>query len=65
MATARAEQAEVPLRRERRRYKVRQKFNRSGSVAEWLKAAVLKTAVPRGTRGSNPLASAILLLAGQ
>jgi hypothetical protein len=32
---------------------------RSGSVAERLKAAVLKTAVPQGTRGSNPLASAI------
>ena len=31
-----------------------------GSVAEWLKAAVLKTAVPKGTRGSNPLASARL-----
>ena len=31
-----------------------------GSVAEWLKAAVLKTVVLKGTRGSNPLASAIL-----
>src|SRR5690606_14654122 len=29
-----------------------------GGVAEWSKAAVLKTAVPKGTRGSNPFASA-------
>ena len=28
-----------------------------GGVAEWSKAAVLKTAVPRGTVGSNPTAS--------
>ncbi len=27
-------------------------------MAEWLKAAVLKTAVPRGTVGSNPTPSA-------
>ncbi len=25
-----------------------------GEVAEWFKAAVLKTAVPKGTGGSNP-----------
>lgn len=30
----------------------------SGGVAEWLKAAVLKTAVPLGTVGSNPTPSA-------
>ena len=29
------------------------------SVAEWSIAAVLKTVVPRGTRGSNPCLSAI------
>ena len=31
----------------------------SGGVAEWFKAAVLKTAVPKGTGGSNPSSSAI------
>ena len=30
----------------------------SGEVAEWSKAAVLKTAVPSGTGGSNPFLSA-------
>ena len=30
-----------------------------GEVAEWSIAAVLKTVVPRGTRGSNPSLSAI------
>ncbi len=30
----------------------------SGGMAEWLKAAVLKTAVLRGTVGSNPTPSA-------
>ena len=30
----------------------------SGEVAEWSIAAVLKTVVPRGTRGSNPCLSA-------
>ena len=30
----------------------------SGGMAEWLKAAVLKTVVPRGTVGSNPTPSA-------
>ena len=40
-------------------------FNKStserklGEVAEWSIAAVLKTVVPRGTRGSNPCLSAI------
>ena len=29
-----------------------------GGMAEWLKAAVLKTVVPRGTVGSNPTSSA-------
>jgi hypothetical protein len=29
-------------------------------VAEWTKAAVLKTVVPQGTVGSNPTSSAIL-----
>ena len=29
-----------------------------GGVAEWTKAAVLKTAVPQGTGGSNPSPSA-------
>ena len=28
-------------------------------MAEWFKAAVLKTVVPRGTVGSNPTSSAI------
>ena len=31
-----------------------------GEVAEWSIAAVLKTVVPRGTRGSNPCLSAEL-----
>jgi hypothetical protein len=31
-----------------------------GGVAEWSKAAVLKTAVPKGTRGSNPFSSALV-----
>ena len=30
-----------------------------GKMAEWSIAAVLKTVVPRGTRGSNPCLSAI------
>ncbi len=30
----------------------------NGGMAEWLKAAVLKTVVPRGTVGSNPTPSA-------
>ena len=30
----------------------------SGGVAEWLKAAVLKTAFPKGDGGSNPSSSA-------
>ena len=30
----------------------------SGGMAEWSKAAVLKTAVPSGTGGSNPSSSA-------
>ena len=29
-----------------------------GGVADWIKAAVLKTAVPHGTGGSNPSPSA-------
>lgn len=29
-----------------------------GGMAEWLKAAVLKTVVPQGTVGSNPTSSA-------
>jgi hypothetical protein len=29
-----------------------------GGMAEWLKAAVLKTVVPKGTAGSNPAPSA-------
>ena len=32
-----------------------------GEVAEWSIAAVLKTVVPRGTRGSNPCLSAFNL----
>ena len=31
-------------------------------MVEWFKAAVLKTAVPQGTEGSNPSFSAILFL---
>jgi hypothetical protein len=30
----------------------------AGGMAEWFKAAVLKTVVPRGTVGSNPTPSA-------
>ncbi len=30
----------------------------NGELAEWSNAAVLKTVVPQGTRGSNPLLSA-------
>ena len=30
----------------------------TGGMAEWFKAAVLKTAVPKGTVGSNPTPSA-------
>ena len=30
-----------------------------GGVAEWSKAAVLKTVVPQGTVGSNPTSSAL------
>ena len=30
----------------------------NGELAEWSNAAVLKTVVPKGTRGSNPLLSA-------
>ena len=32
--------------------------NIDGGVAEWSKAAVLKTVVPQGTVGSNPTSSA-------
>ena len=35
----------------------------SGGLAEWSIAAVLKTAVPQGTVGSNPMSSAIFLRA--
>ena len=35
-----------------------QPYNNQGGVAERFKAAVLKTAVPRGTVGSNPTPSA-------
>ncbi len=31
-----------------------------GGVAEWSKAAVLKTVVPQGTVGSNPTSSALI-----
>ena len=34
----------------------------NGELAEWSNAAVLKTVVPQGTRGSNPLLSAIMVL---
>ncbi len=33
-------------------------IGKKGGVAEWLKAAVLKTAVVRATGGSNPSSSA-------
>ncbi len=33
-------------------------YSMRGGMAEWLKAAVLKTVVPRGTVGSNPTSSA-------
>ena len=36
----------------------REVLKRKGSLAEWSKAAVLKTAVLQGTVGSNPTASA-------
>ena len=42
------------------RFKRKALLNRSfGEVAEWSIAAVLKTVVLRGTRGSNPCLSAI------
>ena len=31
---------------------------KAGGMAEWLKAAVLKTVIPRGIAGSNPVPSA-------
>src|SRR5258708_29381952 len=34
---------------------------RVAETAEWSKAAVLKTAVPQGTRGSNPVSSAEII----
>ena len=34
----------------------------NGELAEWSNAAVLKTVVPQGTRGSNPLLSATFTL---
>ena len=34
--------------------------NSFGEVAEWSKAAVLKTVEPRGSQGSNPCLSAII-----
>ena len=34
----------------------------SGRVAEWFKAAVLKTEGPKGSVGSNPTSSAIIPL---
>src|SRR6185295_19518053 len=36
-----------------------------GGVAEWFKAAVLKTAVLQGTVGSNPTPSASLIRGGR
>ena len=38
--------------------KVALRFTERGGVSEWLKEAVLKTVVPKGTVGSNPTASA-------
>ena len=46
----------VPLQRFRREALLERSL---GEVAEWSIAAVLKTVVPRGTRGSNPCLSAI------
>ena len=34
-------------------------LSRSGGMAEWFKAAVLKTASPKGDVGSNPTPSAM------
>ena len=34
---------------------------RNGEMAEWSIAAVLKTVEPKGSRGSNPLLSAIYI----
>lgn len=34
-------------------------YHAGGDVAEWFMAAVLKTDVLKGTRGSNPLISAL------
>ena len=47
-----------PARRKRARPCARATCSGSlrGGVAEWLKAAVLKTVVPQGTVGSNPTA---------
>ena len=38
-----------------------ERFLNLGEVVEWSITAVLKTAVPRGTGGSNPSLSAISL----
>ena len=46
----------LPLQRFWRKALLKKK---SGEVAEWSIAAVLKTVVLRGTRGSNPCLSAI------
>ena len=48
-------EAEPEGKREGKKITLNQQF---GGVAEWSKAAVLKTAVPKGTRGSNPFSSA-------
>ena len=36
-------------------------INDIGGMSEWFKEAVLKTVVPRGTVGSNPTPSAIMI----
>ena len=46
----------LPLQRFERKVLLKKSF---GEVAEWSIAAVLKTVVPQGTRGSNPCLSAI------
>ena len=62
-ATQRAEGAmKAPLRfgcASTKNTKIYYTVTSRGGVAEWLKAAVLKTVEPQGSVGSNPTASAI------
>ena len=43
-------------------YAIRYTIYKYGAVAEWFKATVLKTVVPKGTGGSNPSCSVVLVV---